>query len=163
MTDQEADLRSGLLKRGLRLLEMFPDTTTFIVVRKERDVLVFPPDLPRTARSGVSLDEIEVWLEKPKTPNEISRVVRSPEMAKFKKPYDLHCSINELHYDFDARIGKLYMPPDNCCDMGACIELFKKIDPKVRLIDAFAGDELDITYARYGDSWDAKDRRVLES
>lgn len=51
------------------------------------------------------------------------------------------CEVNGLTYNFKKKLGVLKMAPLNCCDMRGCIDLFKKIDRKVRRIETFAGDE----------------------
>jgi hypothetical protein len=58
-----------------------------------------------------------------------------------------------LEYDFDTRHGRLYMEPHCNCDMGACIELFEKIDPEVFFIVTIAGDRQDTIYRKHQNGW----------
>lgn len=62
-------------------------------------------------------------------------------------------AVTGLHYDFVSRTGRLNMPDCCCCDMDGCIALFKRIDPKVRCIQTFAGDTPDTKYVR---NWDGE-------
>jgi hypothetical protein len=54
------------------------------------------------------------------------------------------------------------MDEGNCCDMRGCIELFERIDPEVRTIYTFAGDEPDTIYKREGKEWHAFMPRVVK-
>lgn len=71
---------------------------------------------------------------------------------------DLQCSVSNLSYDFTTRTGYLNMPDGVCTDMSGCIRLFEKIDPDVRTIRTFAGNEEDTAYHRTDGVWEA-DRR----
>jgi hypothetical protein len=74
---------------------------------------------------------------------------------------DLHdprlgCTPYEVHYDFKERHGTLIMGERNCTDMGACIRLFRAIDPKVEFIQTYADEEIDTGYLRHeDDTWSA--------
>jgi len=74
-------------------------------------------------------------------------------MPVFRK--DLFCKASELLYDFDARKGTLKLAPNHNCDMRGCIDLFKGIDPGVRLIETFSGSEQDTMYKRGSRGWEA--------
>ena len=43
---------------------------------------------------------------------------------------DLGSFVRSLAYSFEAKKGRLDMPPVSCCDMNGCIELFRTIDPQ---------------------------------
>jgi hypothetical protein len=78
-------------------------------------------------------------------------------MSKKKDRWDerLKCSVRRLTYDFDTQTGELNLPPHQSCDMGGCVELFLGIDPKVKTISTFAGDQPDTFYKRKGKEWKA--------
>jgi hypothetical protein len=59
---------------------------------------------------------------------------------------ELQCDVRELYYDFIKQEGTLNMREDNRCDMTGCIDLFKKIDPRVSRISTFAGGVQDTAY-----------------
>jgi hypothetical protein len=42
--------------------------------------------------------------------------------------------VQRIDYDFTAREGTLFQDEGCCCNAGDCIEFFRRIDPKVRLI-----------------------------
>jgi hypothetical protein len=68
---------------------------------------------------------------------------------------DLQCTVWGLEYDFKERVGTLLAAPYQRCDMGACIALFEKIDPKVKTIFTVAGETPDVVYTRNVKSWNA--------
>lgn len=73
---------------------------------------------------------------------------------------DTQCFVESLSYDFSKRRGVLQMREGSCTDMMGCILLFKAIDPNVRDILTFAGDELDTSYRNDGSGeWRAIDAR----
>jgi hypothetical protein len=47
-------------------------------------------------------------------------------------------SVHQIVYDFEQRVGVVYMPPSCCTDMDGAIQFFKRIDPKVRQIQTIA-------------------------
>jgi hypothetical protein len=55
-------------------------------------------------------------------------------------------SVNRIEYDFDEKVGAVYMPESYCTDMHGAIEFFKKIDSRVRQVQTFSGDVADIVY-----------------
>jgi hypothetical protein len=65
----------------------------------------------------------------------------------------LETSVTGFEYNFISRAGRLYMEPDCCCDMTACIEYFQNIDPDVRSIRTFAGIKTDTAYHLEGKTW----------
>jgi hypothetical protein len=66
---------------------------------------------------------------------------------------DLQCEVHGLEYDFVARLGRIYMAEGDCCDMTACIALFKRIDPGVRTIQTFSGGVDDTVYRLIDGAW----------
>lgn len=60
----------------------------------------------------------------------------------------LGCEVDRLEYDFNKRIGRLFMPKDNCCDMSGCVAMFERIDPHVKRIETFAAGKPDTMYGR---------------
>jgi hypothetical protein len=74
-------------------------------------------------------------------------------------PYraDLESEVNGLEYDFDTRVGRLYVPRGAGADMEAAVALFMQIDPAVRKISTLAGLERSTVYDRDGDGhWEAR-------
>ena len=70
---------------------------------------------------------------------------------------ELQCDVLKLQYDFIMLEGTLDMPEGNCCDMRGCIDLFKKIDPRVSRISTFAGGVQDTAYRLNADGrWIAR-------
>lgn len=67
----------------------------------------------------------------------------------------LQCDVKKLIYDFDTKQGVLHMDSGDCCDMVACIELFRSIDPDVRAIDTYSGSLLDTRYKLKEKGWGA--------
>lgn len=68
----------------------------------------------------------------------------------------LGCDVREIAHHFDGHTGILHMAPGNNCDMEACIEVFKAIDPEVKLIITIAGGQMDTIYKRTADgTWGA--------
>ena len=66
------------------------------------------------------------------------------------------CKVKDLAYDFAKKTGTLHMAPADCCDMQGCVDLFERIDPRVRRIETFAGDKVDTIYVRErGKDWRA--------
>jgi hypothetical protein len=78
-------------------------------------------------------------------------------MKTHEPPHDLRlrCSVSSLSYDFVTRSGELHFPPDCCCDATGAIALFVGIDPGVRLIRTYAGDEADTVYQKRAGRWTA--------
>ena len=76
-------------------------------------------------------------------------------MAHVRWSPELVTEVNRLNYDFDSFIGELHMPPGCNCDMGGCLNLFKRIDLKVKLIRTYAGGMLDTVYCRESAGWKA--------
>lgn len=68
----------------------------------------------------------------------------------------LKCRVQRLEYDFASRTGHLYMPPGNCPDMSACIDIFEGIDVGVRVLYTVVGDDLDVAYLRQRNGWVAR-------
>jgi hypothetical protein len=56
--------------------------------------------------------------------------------------------VNHITHDVRKHVGALYMPSGMCTDMSGAIDLFKRIDPKVRRIDTFSGDQPDAFYIK---------------
>jgi|SRR6516165_10288262 hypothetical protein len=68
---------------------------------------------------------------------------------------DLGSFVRSLAYSFEAKKGRLDMPPVSCCDMNGCIELFRTIDPEVCRIETYSGGLPDTAYERDGKQWRA--------
>jgi hypothetical protein len=65
---------------------------------------------------------------------------------------NVKCRVRSLRYDFDRRVGKLNLPPDNIPDMTAAIALFESIDPRVeRIVVMIAAGPDIIVFKRPGD------------
>lgn len=63
--------------------------------------------------------------------------------------------VHSLAYSFEAKEGRLDMPPVSCCDMDGCIRLFHTIDPEVHRIETYSGGLPDTVYERDGRQWRA--------
>ena len=69
---------------------------------------------------------------------------------------ELNCDLVSLSYDFATRTGLLTMGEGQNCNMVGCIALFRRIDPDVRLVNTYAGQEQDTSYLRERDGrWTA--------
>lgn len=51
------------------------------------------------------------------------------------------CFVERMEYNFDIKQGTLWMQESNCCNMSQCIEMFRKLDPEVKLIITYPGAE----------------------
>jgi hypothetical protein len=59
-------------------------------------------------------------------------------------------NVVRVSYDFETRCSDdLYMSEGCCCDMGACVRLFKDIDAEVDM----GRIEPDTCYRLFGDEW----------
>lgn len=65
----------------------------------------------------------------------------------------LACYVISVYYNFFAQRGNLYLLENNVPDMSGCLQLFRSIDPNVKDIDVFSGDELDTVYTKYHGQW----------
>lgn len=72
-----------------------------------------------------------------------------------------HCllmtTIRRMSYDFERRLGVLYLPEGVCTDMTGAIRFFTRIDPEVQQIQTYAGPERDTIYTRTGKQWEARE------
>jgi hypothetical protein len=67
----------------------------------------------------------------------------------------LICDVHSITYDFDKTIGFVDIG-HGCRDMGGTIELFEKIDPKVKSVYTFSpGVGQDTTYLLTKHGWEA--------
>jgi hypothetical protein len=62
----------------------------------------------------------------------------------------LMTEMREVRYDFQRRIGFVYMPPSCCTHGPGAIALFETIDPDVQMVVTLAGGKLDTTYFKTG-------------
>ena len=85
-----------------------------------------------------------------------------PARAELPFHSDLGCYVQRLEYDFVTRTGTLIMCEISCTDMGGCIDLFKRIDPKVVHIRTIAGSEPDTEYRLMYGRWHAKAPRKVK-
>jgi len=70
---------------------------------------------------------------------------------------ELVCEVNRVEYDFNTKIGALWMQDGQCCDMSGCLKLFKRIDPEVKRIQTYSGEALDTVYTReLSDKWESR-------
>src|SRR3954451_6899810 len=76
---------------------------------------------------------------------------------KSMSPVDaqIQAEVFSIRYYPKISVGMLYMADGECCDMSGAIELFQGIDPAVRAINTFSGDEPDTMYFRRGGEWTA--------
>jgi hypothetical protein len=64
--------------------------------------------------------------------------------------------VRSIAYDFESRVGIVYMPENCCTHMTGAIEVFEQIDPKVRQVQTFAVDVPDTVYTRAAKEWTAR-------
>lgn len=78
-------------------------------------------------------------------------------MSKAKRGKQmLETSVLGIEYNFVNHSGRLYMESKCCCDMTACINYFRQIDPDVSSIRTIAGIEDDTSYRLLADGrWQA--------
>src|SRR5260370_37596907 len=73
---------------------------------------------------GRTLDEIDLFSKR-------NRVIRVEDGQVI-----YHCllmtTIRRMRYDFEQRLGVVYLPEGCCTDMTRAIQFFKKIDPEVQ-------------------------------
>ncbi len=69
---------------------------------------------------------------------------------------DVKCSVRKLTYDFEERVGHLFLEDGNCTDMSGCIKLFRAIDPEVVGILTFAGGRKDTGYFLANGKWQSR-------
>jgi hypothetical protein len=65
----------------------------------------------------------------------------------------LQCHVVSLAYDFSSHTGRLYLVAQGCCDRDGCLELFQAIDPEVRAIQTYSGDQPDMAFRKMGTEW----------
>ena len=53
---------------------------------------------------------------------------------------EMQCSTKSIMYDYEARVGFLFMEAGSRCDKFGCIRTFERIDIKGRFIMTFAGN-----------------------
>lgn len=70
------------------------------------------------------------------------------EEEAYLQSEELWCGLVKLEYDFVNRLGVIYFPEGHCCDCTGCLNLFKRIDPRVKTIITVAGKYLDTRYTR---------------
>jgi hypothetical protein len=68
---------------------------------------------------------------------------------------ELKAAVKSISYDFDTKIGNLYMPDMCCTDMSGCIAFFQRIDPRVESIYTFSNGVRDTSYHLRGGEWRA--------
>jgi hypothetical protein len=90
--------------------------------------------------------------------NLIQRRVPRSELRKMMKVFaaetrdgcqwhpGLKCYLRSIYYDAEKHTGVALFPKRNCCDMTACIKLFKRIDKECLHIVTFAGKYIDTSY-----------------
>ena len=53
---------------------------------------------------------------------------------------EMQCPTKSITYDYEQRVGFLFMEAGSRCDKFGCIKNFERIDIKVRFIMTFAGN-----------------------
>jgi len=66
----------------------------------------------------------------------------------------LQCCVTSIEYDYTQSELNVYMEKGHCADMGGAIELAVSIDPCVKQIQTFAGDQADTCYALIDKKWE---------
>jgi hypothetical protein len=59
-----------------------------------------------------------------------------------RRPFnrEMSCPTKSITYDYEQRVGFLFMEAGSRCDKFGCIRTFERIDIKVRFIMTFAGN-----------------------
>lgn len=67
------------------------------------------------------------------------------------------CEVQRIDYAPSKRLGRLYLPKDNSCDMNGAIKLFTNIDEQCRCIRVYECGTPIIVYIRRSDiGWVAR-------
>jgi hypothetical protein len=66
---------------------------------------------------------------------------------------ELMTTVHRIEYDPARKLGRVLMAPGCCVDMSGTIALFERIDPDIRTIETFAGNETDTSYHRVNGHW----------
>ena len=69
----------------------------------------------------------------------MNNVVEVRRLAPNFQPRN-ECSTKSIMYDYEQRVGFLFMEAGSRCDKFGCIRTFERIDIKVRFIMTFAGN-----------------------
>ena len=69
---------------------------------------------------------------------------------------ELWCVLLRAEFDLVAHVANLHLYDGDCVDARGAINFAKRVDPKVRQIITFSGDNLDTVYDRKGDDWEAE-------
>ncbi|QKC99198.1 hypothetical protein EB231_35010 [Mesorhizobium sp. NZP2298] len=65
----------------------------------------------------------------------------------------MQCYVRSVAYDFYTGVGTVFMEEDSCTDMSGCIDVFERMDSKVRRIETYAGARQDTTYIKVNCEW----------
>lgn len=71
---------------------------------------------------------------------------------------DFQCDVVRVDYNFEREYGRAWLQEGENCDMNGCIAFFKAIDPAVKHIETFSGDQEDTVYMLRSGDWIAKAR-----
>ena len=95
-------------------------------------------------------DEVQSKIRaRPSTPDRLAEL-RAAYLAELSRK--AMCSVRGLIYDRASRTGRLYMTANHCCDMSGCLDIFKAIDPAVRHVKTFMGEDPDTQY-HFDERW----------
>ena len=120
-------------------------------------------DIEPTKHLHVSLDAQDVLARLVSVNADMLAALQAGERAAPRTarrgPFDerLMCHVNNLHYDFAAQSGTLLLPRMAVTDMTGTVNLFRAIDPGVRLIYTVSDEGEWTVYRREGDRWRAID------
>jgi len=67
--------------------------------------------------------------------------------------------VHSVTYNFETRIGTIWLQDGGSSDFTGSIETIKQIDPEARRVEVYRNDQLDIIYAGAGSEWKSFDVR----
>jgi hypothetical protein len=74
----------------------------------------------------------------------------------------LQAFVIRLECDFAHHQGFVFMKDGSCTDMSGCVNLFRAIDPDVRVVFTMSGEQRSTTYEKLPDgTWRAQDPKFL--
>ena len=65
--------------------------------------------------------------------------------------WNVMCNVEKIIVNVDKYMGELYTPELNYPDMSSTIKCFKNIDPEIKRIDVYVGEQPDMSYVKETD------------
>jgi len=67
----------------------------------------------------------------------------------------MQCRVQEINVDYADHVTYVKIDPGHACHMVGCVETVTQMDPAVREINVFSGDEPDVRYSLVANKWEA--------